>query len=238
MTWRTTGVLGRNLRTTRDRAARRRIAVSTGCSFPDECLGARGRDRPAGISRAIDHHRASSSTSSGAGNQGADRSRTAGDRPNRRRASARSRHRDDAATRGARPTRRPPETEAQRIDRSRGLIKTAWTLRTGRRAHPVADLPDAPPRSLRGLPPRAACSPGAARPRPERQDTFTVWLRVFERAAQVPIPYRVVQETRIGPSFAAYLGGDLIDDYLGQPGSASSAWGDQSPRSDASRGPA
>jgi hypothetical protein len=65
-------------------------------------------------------------------------------------------------------------------------------------------------------------------PRPERQDTCTVWLRVFEEGGQMPIPYRVVQETLIGPSFAAYLGGDLIDDYLGQPGSVSSAWGDQS----------
>jgi hypothetical protein len=63
-------------------------------------------------------------------------------------------------------------------------------------------------------------------PRPERRDTFTVWLRVFETGSQMPIPYRVVQETVIGPSFATYLGGELIDDYLEQPGS-SSAWGDQ-----------
>ena len=61
----------------------------------------------------------------------------------------------------------------------------------------------------------------------ERQDVITVWLRAYDNA-RVPIPYRVVQETRIGPSFDAYLGGDLIDDYLGQPGSVSTAWGDQS----------
>ncbi len=65
-------------------------------------------------------------------------------------------------------------------------------------------------------------------PRPERRDTFTVWLRVFDLGSQMPVPYRVVQETNIGPSFAAYLGGDLIDDYLGASGSSSSAWGDQS----------
>jgi hypothetical protein len=38
----------------------------------------------------------------------------------------------------------------------------------------------------------------------------------------------VVQETVLGPSFAQWVGGDLIDDYLGQPGSGSTAWGDQS----------
>jgi hypothetical protein len=61
----------------------------------------------------------------------------------------------------------------------------------------------------------------------ERQDAITVWLRAYDDGL-VPIPYRVVQETRIGPSFDAYLGGDLIDDYLGQAGSVSTAWGDQS----------
>jgi hypothetical protein len=65
-------------------------------------------------------------------------------------------------------------------------------------------------------------------PRTERRDTFTVWLRIFEEGSTVPVPYRVVHETILGPSFAGYLGGDLIDDYLGQPGSGSTAWGDQS----------
>jgi hypothetical protein len=63
--------------------------------------------------------------------------------------------------------------------------------------------------------------------KPDRKDTFTVWLRVFG-SGQKPIPYRVVEETRIGPSFAVYLGGDLIDDYLVQSDGSSSAWGDQS----------
>jgi hypothetical protein len=65
-------------------------------------------------------------------------------------------------------------------------------------------------------------------PRPERTDTFTVWLRVFQQGTQVPIPYRVIHETVLGPSFAAYLGGDLIDEYLGQPDTVTTAWGDQS----------
>jgi hypothetical protein len=65
-------------------------------------------------------------------------------------------------------------------------------------------------------------------PSAERQDMVTVWLRLFETGGRVPVPYRVVEVTNIGPSFAAYLGGDLIDDYLGQSGSGSSAWGDQS----------
>ncbi len=60
----------------------------------------------------------------------------------------------------------------------------------------------------------------------ERQDTITVWLKAVDKLG-VPIPYRVVQETRIGPSFSTYLGGALVDDYLGQPGSQSSAWGTQ-----------
>jgi hypothetical protein len=42
-----------------------------------------------------------------------------------------------------------------------------------------------------------------------------------------PIPYKVIQETNIVPTFGGYLGGDLIDDYLGGSGSASGAWGDQ-----------
>ena len=65
-------------------------------------------------------------------------------------------------------------------------------------------------------------------PKAERQDACTVWLRLFEEGGRVPIPYRVVHVTNLGPSFAQWLGGDLVDDYLGQPGSVSSAWGDQS----------
>jgi hypothetical protein len=60
----------------------------------------------------------------------------------------------------------------------------------------------------------------------ERQDTITVWLRPSDPQG-IPIPYRVVHESRTGPSFAAYLGGALLDDYLGQPDSQSSAWGTQ-----------
>ena len=64
-------------------------------------------------------------------------------------------------------------------------------------------------------------------PKTERKDTYTVWLRVFDDEGQVPVPYRVIQETNIGPSFAGYIGGDLIDDYLEQSGSSGRAWGDQ-----------
>ena len=60
----------------------------------------------------------------------------------------------------------------------------------------------------------------------ERQDAITVWLRAYDDGRR-PIPYRVVQETRIGPSFSAYLGGDVVDDYLGQPGSRTAAWDNQ-----------
>jgi hypothetical protein len=65
-------------------------------------------------------------------------------------------------------------------------------------------------------------------PSPARQDTVTVWLRAFEQGKRQPIPYRMVQETILGPSFTAYLGGDLIDDYLGQSDGSSTAWADQS----------
>jgi hypothetical protein len=69
-------------------------------------------------------------------------------------------------------------------------------------------------------------------PRTDHRDASTVWLRLYADPSsgpgQVPIPYRVVQETVLGPSFAQWVGGDLIDDYLGQPGSGSTAWGDQS----------
>lgn len=60
----------------------------------------------------------------------------------------------------------------------------------------------------------------------ERQDAITVWLKASDDTL-APIPYRVVQETRIGPSFSAYLGGDLVDDYLGQPGLQGAAWDNQ-----------
>ena len=63
-------------------------------------------------------------------------------------------------------------------------------------------------------------------PKAERRDTCTVWLRAFTEGK--PAVYRVIQETRLGPTFSAYLGGDLIDDYLDQPGFGSSAWGSQS----------
>lgn len=63
--------------------------------------------------------------------------------------------------------------------------------------------------------------------KPDRKDAFTVWLRVFT-GEQKPIPYRLIHETRIGPTFGAYLGGELIDDYLDQSGSVSTAWADQS----------
>jgi len=63
-------------------------------------------------------------------------------------------------------------------------------------------------------------------PKAERQDAVTVWLKAYD-ARDLPIPYRVVQETRIGPSFAAYLGGELVDDYLEQSGPTNTAWGEQ-----------
>jgi hypothetical protein len=61
----------------------------------------------------------------------------------------------------------------------------------------------------------------------ERYDACTVWLRIFEEGGSVPIPYRVVQETMLGPSFALWLDGAVVDDYVEQGGSGS-AWGDQS----------
>ncbi len=59
-----------------------------------------------------------------------------------------------------------------------------------------------------------------------RQDAITVWLRAVDDN-RAPIPYRMIQETKIGPSYAAYLRGALLDDYLGQPSSQSSVWGSQ-----------
>jgi hypothetical protein len=64
-------------------------------------------------------------------------------------------------------------------------------------------------------------------PRVDRKDTFTVWLRAFATDGK-PLPYRIVEETIIGPSYSTYLGGDLVDDFLDQSRSSSSAWGDQS----------
>ena len=63
-------------------------------------------------------------------------------------------------------------------------------------------------------------------PKTERQDACTVWLRVFEMGAQVPILYRLVTETTLVPSFATWVSGQLIDDYA-EAGGAGSAWGDQ-----------
>lgn len=56
-----------------------------------------------------------------------------------------------------------------------------------------------------------------------RQDAITVWLRGSDDN-RVQIRYRVVQETALGSSPSAYLGGELLDDYLGQGGGQSSAW--------------
>jgi hypothetical protein len=63
-------------------------------------------------------------------------------------------------------------------------------------------------------------------PKTERRDTFTVWLQGFTDGQ--PVPYRIVEESLIGPTFSTYLGGDLIDDFLADSASSSSAWGDQS----------
>jgi hypothetical protein len=65
-------------------------------------------------------------------------------------------------------------------------------------------------------------------PKTERRDASTVWLRLFEEGNPTPIPYEVVHVSILGPSFASWVGGVLVDDYLDQPGSGSSAWGDQS----------
>ena len=62
-------------------------------------------------------------------------------------------------------------------------------------------------------------------PKAERQDACTVWLRVFEKGAQVPIPYRLIQETALVPSFASWINGQFVDDYGDDGGGA---WGDQS----------
>jgi hypothetical protein len=63
-------------------------------------------------------------------------------------------------------------------------------------------------------------------PKADRQDASTVWLRVFERGAQVPILYRLVTETNLTPSFATWINGQFVDNYS-DDGSSGSAWGDQ-----------
>jgi hypothetical protein len=63
-------------------------------------------------------------------------------------------------------------------------------------------------------------------PKADRQDASTVWLRVFERGAQVPILYRLVTETNLTPSFATWINGQYVDNYSDE-GSSGSAWGDQ-----------
>ena len=60
----------------------------------------------------------------------------------------------------------------------------------------------------------------------ERRGAYTVWLRSRDEN-DVPLPYRVVQFTDIGPSYGRYLSGDLIDDYLAQPGSFEPVWQEQ-----------
>jgi hypothetical protein len=60
----------------------------------------------------------------------------------------------------------------------------------------------------------------------DRQDACTVWLRVFEMGAQIPIPYRLVQETTLVPSFATWINGQFVDDY-GDESAFGAAWGDQ-----------
>ena len=53
-------------------------------------------------------------------------------------------------------------------------------------------------------------------PKAERQDACTVWLRVVRegRAGSDPLP--AGQETILVPSFATWIGGELVDDYLDQ----------------------
>lgn len=58
----------------------------------------------------------------------------------------------------------------------------------------------------------------------ERQDACTVWLRIFQEGRRDPIPYRIVHETTLGPSFATWLGGQTVDDYA-EDSSSGSAWG-------------
>jgi hypothetical protein len=57
-----------------------------------------------------------------------------------------------------------------------------------------------------------------------RQDMVTVWLRRYDTRS-VQITYRVIDEAVIGAAPAAYLGGEILDDYLAQSSSQTSAWG-------------
>jgi hypothetical protein len=63
-------------------------------------------------------------------------------------------------------------------------------------------------------------------PRAERQDACTVWLRVFEKGAQIPIPYLLRHETTLVPSFATWINGQLVDDHPDESASGG-AWADQ-----------
>ncbi len=63
-------------------------------------------------------------------------------------------------------------------------------------------------------------------PGTENRDACTVWLRAFEIGSQMPIPYRLIQETTVAPSFAAWLNGQFVDDYAGDNASGG-AWGTQ-----------
>lgn len=64
-------------------------------------------------------------------------------------------------------------------------------------------------------------------PKAERFDACTIWLRAYEEDGRSPVLYRVAHETTIGPSYAAWLGGQVVDDYADQS-SSSTAWGNQS----------
>jgi hypothetical protein len=59
-----------------------------------------------------------------------------------------------------------------------------------------------------------------------RQDMVTVWLKRYDEKS-VPIVYRAIDEAVIGGAASAYLGGDLLDDWLVQAPTQSSARGDQ-----------
>ena len=60
----------------------------------------------------------------------------------------------------------------------------------------------------------------------DRKDAYTIWLR-NRREDMLPIVYQVVQKAELGGSYAGYLGGELIDDWLSQPDSQTVAWDDQ-----------
>lgn len=60
------------------------------------------------------------------------------------------------------------------------------------------------------------------------RDAYTVWLRRRTKDDDKPIRYVVVQKSNLGAGDFDYLGGELIDDYVGQPGSMSPVWDEQS----------